>query len=463
MSKSIDTVLAYLEQHAQQHVEQLCAFLRIPSVSALSSHAGDTRRAAELLVTELGELGLQVELIETDGHPLVYAEGEQRPGRPTLLFYGHYDVQPTDPLDEWVSPPFEPRIVDDVVYARGASDDKGQLYCHVKALEAYARTGAEVPVNVKMIIEGEEECGGHAVYAFTEANRDKLACDAVVVSDTSLYNEQTPAICYSLRGLTYMEIHVHGPSADLHSGCWGGVVHNPANVLASVVASLTDEQGRVQVPGFYGDVLDLDAEERAAFASLGFGDDILLRDTGAPAAFGEAGYTSLERMWARPTCDVNGMVSGYTGEGAKTIIPASASAKVSMRLVPNQDPEAIAKAFSEHVRAVAPAGVRVEVETLHTAKPVLVPRDSAMMQAGLKAMEGGFGAKPVFIREGGSIPIVGTFQSALGAPVLLMGYGLPNDNIHSPNEKFHLANFRQGIRTTALLLQEAARVGDGSD
>ena len=458
MSKSVDDVLRYLDEHGEEHVEQLCAFLRIPSISAQSDHNDDTRRAARFVADELGALDLQVELIETDGQPLVYAQGEQLAGRPTLLFYGHYDVQPVDPLAEWTSPPFEPRISDGIIYARGASDDKGQLYCHVKALEAYLRTGAEIPVNVKLIIEGEEECGGHAVYAFTEANPGKLACDAVVVSDTSLYDEHTPAICYSLRGLTYMEIRVHGPSADLHSGSWGGGVQNPGNALAAIVASLKDEQGRVRVPGFYDDVLDLDAEERAAFASLGFSDDVLLRDTGSPAAFGEADYTTLERMWARPTCDVNGMVSGYTGQGAKTIIPASATAKVSMRLVPNQDPEGIAEAFAAHVRAVAPKGVRVEVEALHTAGPVLVPRDSAMMQAGLRAMEQGFGARPVFIREGGSIPIVGTFQSALRAPVLLLGYGLPNDNIHSPNEKFHLVNFHNGIRTTVFLLQEAARV-----
>ena len=415
------------------------------------------RRAATFVADELNELGLTVEVIETDGHPLVYAETEQRPNRRTLLFYGHYDVQPVDPLDLWDHPPFEPVIRDDVVYARGACDDKGQVYAHIKALEAYIATGEELPVNVKLIIEGEEECGGHGIYRYTEENPDKLACDAIVVSDTALYNESTPGICYSLKGLAYMEIRLTGPAMDLHSGSFGGTVQNPGNALAEIVAQLKDKDGRCLIPGFYDDVLDLDAEERASFAELGYTDEILRQETGAPGAFGEAGFTTLERMWARPTCDVNGLRSGYGGEGAKTIIPATAMAKVSMRLVPNQDPEKIARAFAAYVKEIAPPGVRVEVIDHHGAKPVLVPRKSDMMQAGMRALEQGFGAKPVFIREGGSIPIVGTLQEYLKAPVLLLGYGLSTDNIHSPNEKFHLNNFRRGIRTSAILLAEAAR------
>jgi len=455
---SIDKVLTHLQQNENRHVEQLCDWLRIPSISSLKDHRPDTVRAARFIADELEGLGLEVEIIEPDdGNPLVYAESEQRPDRRTLLFYGHYDVQPVDPVDLWDSPPFEPVVKDGKIFARGSSDDKGQLYCHVKALEAYVKEGVDLPVNVKFIIEGEEECGGHTIYEYTETHPDKLACDAVVISDTSLYNESTPGICYSLRGLTYMEIRLQGPGMDLHSGSYGGVTQNPGNAIAEIVAGLKDAEGRCLVPGFYDDVLELEAEEREAFARLDYSDAVLKEETGAPAPFGEAGYTNLERMWARPTCDVNGLISGYTGEGAKTIIPAEAAAKISMRLVPNQDPEKIAAAFKSYVESICPAGVALEVENLHNAEPVLVPRDSELMQAGMRALEQGFEAQPVFSREGGSIPIVGTFQSALKVPVLLLGYGLPTDNIHSPNEKFHLRNFRCGTRTTALLLQEAAK------
>ena len=453
---SLDQVLAYLQAHRQTHVDQLCDLLRIPSISSQSEHAGDVRRAAEFCAAELRGLGLAVEIVEGDGHPLVYACTSPRPGRPTLLLYGHYDVQPVDPLDLWETPPFEPRIEDGILYARGSTDDKGQFYAHVKALEAYVRTGTELPVNLKFLLEGEEECGGHHVYRYTEANAAKLACDAVVISDTALYNETTPGICYSLKGLAYMEIRVTGPARDLHSGSYGGTVRNPANALAQIIAALTDAEGRCTVPGFYDDVLELDGDERRAFASLGYTDALLCEETGAPAASGEKGYTTLERMWARPTCDVNGIVSGYGGQGAKTIIPARAMAKVSMRLVPNQDPPKIAAAFADWGRRLAPAGVTVEVENLHNANPVLVPRDSPMMQAGIRALREGFGAEPVFIREGGSIPIVGTFQDCLKAPVLLLGYGLSTDNAHSPNEKFHRENFWRGARTSALLFREAA-------
>jgi acetylornithine deacetylase/succinyl-diaminopimelate desuccinylase-like protein len=453
---ALDAVLAYLQAHQQKHVDQLCDLLRIPSISSQSDHAPDIRRAAEFCASELRELGLEVEIVEGDGHPLVFARTKPLPDRPTLLLYGHYDVQPVDPLDLWQTPPFEPRIENGIIYARGSTDDKGQFYAHFKALEAYVRTGTELPVNLKFIIEGEEECGGHHIYRYTEANAAKLACDAVIISDTALYNETTPGICYSLKGLAYMEIRVKGPSRDLHSGSYGGTVQNPANALAQIIAGLKDAHGRCTVPGFYDAVLDLDAEERRSFASLGYTDDVLRDETGAPGPAGEEGYTTLERMWARPTCDVNGITSGYGGQGAKTIIPAHAMAKVSMRLVPNQDPPKIAAAFADWVRQLAPPGVTVEVENLHNANPVLVPRDSPMMQAGIRALEAGFGAQPVFIREGGSIPIVGTFQACLKAPVLLLGYGLSTDNAHSPNEKFHLENYWRGARTSALLFVEAA-------
>jgi acetylornithine deacetylase/succinyl-diaminopimelate desuccinylase-like protein len=454
---SRETIFAHLDRNRDRHVAELCEFLRIPSISSQKDHRDDCRRAAEFVAQELRGLGLAVELIEGDGHPLVYAETEQRPDRRTLLIYGHYDVQPVDPLELWTRPPFEPVVEDGAIRARGASDDKGQLFAHLKALEAYLTEKVALPVNVKFVVEGEEEAGGHTIYEYVEGHPEKLACDAVIISDTNLYDATTPAITYSLKGLCFMEIRVQGPAKDLHSGSYGGTVQNPGNALCEIVARLKDADGRCLVPGFYDDVLDLDAVEREAFAALGFTDEILCRDTGAVAAFGEKGFTSLERMWARPTCDVNGLVSGYGGEGAKTIIPASALAKVSMRLVPNQKPERIAAAFEEHVLAVAPPGVKVEVLNLHNANPVLVSRDSAMMQAGMRALELGFAAKPVFIREGGSIPIVETFQASLEAPVLLLGFGLATDNIHSPNEMFRLSNYWNGIRTAAALLEEAAR------
>ncbi len=452
-----EKVLSYLDSHRQNHVEQLCEFLRIPSISSVSAHNEDTKRAASFVSNELKELGLEVEVIDLGGHPLVYAQTEIRPDRKTLLFYGHYDVQPVDPLELWENPPFEPTIKDGIIYARGSSDDKGQVYTHIKALEAYVRQGVELPVNVKFIIEGEEEAGGESIYKFTEANPEKLACDAVVVSDTTLYNETTPGICYSLKGLAYMEITVRGPGMDLHSGSYGGTVQNPGNALAEIISKLKDADGRCLVPGFYDDVLELDQEERDGFAELGYTDEILCDETGAQSAFGEKGFTTLERMWARPTCDVNGISCGYGGEGAKTIIPATGLAKVSMRLVPSQDPDKIAAAFAAYVKEIAPAGVEVEVSNHHNAAPVLVHRKSDMMTAGMNALEQGFGAKPVFIREGGSIPIVGTFQNCLKSPVLLLGYGLNTDNIHSPNEKFHLDNFYRGIRTSAILMEEASK------
>jgi acetylornithine deacetylase/succinyl-diaminopimelate desuccinylase-like protein len=455
---STDQVLAYLAQHQQRHLDQLSDWLRIESISSEKAHDADTRRAAVFIADELRELGLAVEEIP-GGQPLIYAESEQRPDRKTLLIYGHYDVQPVDPLDLWDSPPFEPVIRDGVLYARGASDDKGQLYCHVKAVEAYLEQGLDLPVNVKFIIEGEEECGGHSIYEYTEQNPEKLACDAVIISDTTQYNATTPAVCYSLKGLCYMEIRLTGPAMDLHSGSFGGTVQNPGNAIAEIIAKLKDEDGRCLVPGFYDQVLDVDQQEREAFASLGYTDEVLKEETGAPAAFGEKDYTTLERMWARPTCDVNGIASGYGGDGAKTIVPSKAMAKVSMRLVPDQDPDAIAAAFKRHVESICPPGVVCEVENLHNAAPVLVPRDSAMMQAGMRALKAGFGADPVFVREGGSIPIVGTFLSALKQPVLLLGFGLSTDNIHSPNEKFDLVNFEGGCRTSAVLMEEAANSG----
>ena len=453
---ALKEVLQYLDEHQEEHLGQLCRFLKIKSISTQKEFRGEIRRAVDFLAAELAGLGLHPEVIETEGHPLVYAQSEQRQGRPTLLFYGHYDVQPVDPVELWDSPPFEPLIKDGWIHARGASDDKGQMYSHIKAIEGFVRTGADLPVNIKLIFEGEEESGGQAIFAYTRKNAVKLACDMVVISDTHLYDEQTPAICTSLRGLCYMEVRVQGPAADLHSGIYGGAVQNPANALCRIISRLKDEQGRVLIPGFYDDVLAVGEEVRDEMRRLKHTDEALKNETGVGAVFGESGYTSLERMWVRPTCDVNGIWSGYTGQGAKTVIPAVAAAKVSMRLVSNQDPKKIASAFTAYVKDICPEGVSVEVRSLSGAAPVVLPRTSPLIRAGKTALEKGFGSEAVFMGDGGSIPIVGAFQEYLQVPVLLLGYGLLVDNIHSPNERFKIAHYYKGIRTTALLLEEVA-------
>ncbi len=453
---TLQHVLRYLDDHRDDHLRQLCDFLQIPSISTQPEFAGDIRRAVDFLTTELKALGLLTEVIATEGNPLVYAQSKQQQGLPTLLFYGHYDVQPVDPLDLWESPPFEPTIRNGWIYARGSSDDKGQMYSHIKAIEAFIRTGSELPVNVKLILEGEEECGGKSIFSYTRENPGKLACDMVVISDTHFYDERTPAICTSLRGLCYMEIRLRGPAVDLHSGIYGGAVRNPANALCRIIAGLQDEKGRILIPGFYDDVIPMGEDVRAEFRRLGHSDDMIKAETGVTEVFGESGYSSLERMWIRPTCDVNGIWSGYTGQGSKTVIPASAAAKVSMRLVPGQDPEKITAAFTAYVKDTCPAGVDVEVSCLGGGKPVLLPRDSALILAGKKALEEGFGQRAVFMGDGGSIPIVGTFQDVLQSPVLLLGYGLLTDNIHSPNERFKVEHFHGGIRTSALLLNQVA-------
>ena len=459
---ALGNVIHYLEEHKDAHLQQLCAFLRIPSISTQPDQKNHILEAVDFLTAELRTLDLQPEVIETQGHPLIYAQSRQRPGLPTLLFYGHYDVQPVDPIELWDSPPFEPRIKDGWIYARGASDDKGQMYSHIKAFEGFFRTGTDLPVNIKCIFEGEEESGGRSIYTYTRDNPEKLACDMVVISDTHLYDEETPAICTSLRGLVYLEIKVKGPAIDLHSGIFGGAVRNPADALCRIISRLKDEDGRIQIPGFYNDVREASDEVRQEMNRLNHSDERVMEETGVHAVFGESGFSSLERMWIRPTCDVNGIWSGYTGQGAKTVIPAVATAKVSMRLVPDQDPEAVKSAFIAYVKDICPTGVSVEVEDFGCAKPVLLPRDSALIRAGKTALEKGFGKKAIFMGDGGSIPIVETFQDSLRAPVLLLGYGLPIDNIHSPNERFRLNHYYQGIQTTALLLAEVAGLNDGT-
>jgi acetylornithine deacetylase/succinyl-diaminopimelate desuccinylase-like protein len=455
-------VLARIEAEKETYLEELKDYIRIPSISTDPDHRDDVRRAAEFLRGKMAEAGLTAELIETAGHPLVYGEWSGAPeGAPTVLFYGHYDVQPVDPVELWRHPPFEPTVEGDKLVARGATDDKGQSYTHVKAVQAMLAERGTLPVNVKFLVEGEEEAGGEAIEKFVrEDGGQRLASDCVVVSDTSLYAPGQPSLIYGLKGLSYMEIKVTGPNRDLHSGTFGGAVTNPLNALGQIVAQLRDPvSGRILIPGFYDDVRPLADWERAEWGKLPFDEPAYQQELGVDALFGEEGYTTRERTWGRPTCDVNGIFGGYMGKGAKTVLPSWGGAKVSMRLVPDQDPKKVAKLFEDYVRSIAPPGVEVEVTYLHGADPVVVEAEGPIVDAALAAMEDVWGARPVRIREGGSIPIVSTFAQVLHAPVLLLGFGLADDGLHSPNEKFNISHFYNGIRSVARLLDRLGEVG----
>lgn len=448
------TILTKIDANRNRYVEELLGFLRIPSVSTISRHASDVRRAADWVFNHLKRLGFQTRIFETQGHPIVYAHRCELPGRPTLLIYGHYDVQPPDPLDEWISPPFSPTLRDGYVYARGASDDKGQFFTYLKALEA-ALTEGELPINVKVLIEGEEEIGSPNLGPFLKNRQEMLKAEAVAISDGSQFRKGIPAITYGLRGLSYMQLDVQGPRFDLHSGSLGGLVSNPVQVLASILAQLKNPDGTVAIPGFYDDVMEMEQWERDEMASLDFDEGKLKEYLGVEELFGESGYTPMERKSARPTMDINGIWGGFAGEGAKTIIPAKAGAKVSMRLVPNQQPSVINRHFTEFIRSLIPPGIRLEIKELHGAEPVLISRDQKIVRSAEAAIEIGFGRAPVFIREGGSIPIVNLLKEILGSDsILLMGWGSPDDGTHSPNERFFLDDFHRGIRSAAALLYE---------
>ena len=457
MTDSAD-VLARIDREKQGYLEELIEYLRIPSISTDPQYRDDVLAAADFIAGKLEEAGVEAEILATEGYPLVYGEwtgaGDDRP---TILFYGHYDVQPPDPLEEWRNPPFEPTVEGDKLVARGATDDKGQSFTHVKAVAAMLAERGRLPVNVKFLIEGEEESGGESIEKFVREDAgDRLAADAVVVSDTSMYGPGQPSLLYGLKGLCYMEIRVTGPARDLHSGTYGGGVMNPANALAAIVGSLVDaDTGRVEIPGFYDDVLPLADWERQEFGKLPFDPDAWRRELRVEEDFGESGYSILERLWARPTCDVNGIWGGYQGEGAKTVIPAKAGAKVSMRLVPDQKPAKIAELFAAHVRRVAPPGVSVDVVDVHGAEPVLIATEGPIAEAAMAAQEDVWGRPPVRVREGGSIPVVATFAEVLEAPVLLVGFGLNDDALHSPNEKFNISHFYNGVRTIVRLLDRA--------
>lgn len=440
----------YIDQHKEKFLDELFEFLRIPSISTDSSKKNDIRSAANFLIGQLESLNLdRVELYETPGNPIVYAEHCPHDDQPTVLVYGHYDVQPSDPDELWDTPPFEPTVKNGDVYARGASDDKGQSYTHVKAIESFVKSGTPIPVNVKFILEGEEEIGSPNLVPFIENHADMLTCDMVLISDTSMFGKDQPSITYGLRGLAYMEVEVIGPNRDLHSGVYGGAVENPINVLCEIIGNLKDEDGIIQIPGFYDKVVPLTEEERIAAAALPFDEKAYKESLDIEEVHGEKTYTTLERASARPTLDVNGIVGGYTGEGAKTVLPSKVHAKVSMRLVPDQHPKEIAKMFKEHVESLAPDTVRINVTEHHGGFASVTDLNFYGLKAGAKAFEEIYQKEVLFSREGGSIPIVADFKRVLGVESILMGFGITSDAIHSPNEKFSVKDFYRGIKTSA--------------
>ena len=453
--------IEYAQERRSAFVEELKGFLRIPSVSTKSEHRGDMLKAAGWLVEQMRGMGLEhVEILPTAGHPVVYADWLHAGAKPTVLIYGHYDVQPAEPLELWTTGAFDPTVRNGELYARGAVDDKGQVFMHLKALEAHLKTAGRLPINVRLLIEGEEEIGSPNLGAFILERKDMLQADVVVISDTAMIAKDAPGITVGLRGLVYFQIDVETAKSDLHSGGFGGAIENPAFALAQLLAKLKDRNGRITIPGFYDDVRRLPTEERRALARLPFSERKFQKDLGAPALFGEKGFTALERLWARPTLEINGLHSGFIGEGAKTVLPCRAMAKVSMRLVPNQDPNKIARLFVQHVKRLAPKTVRLKItEVSGRGTPGLGPTDHPSLKAVARAIQKGFGKKPVYTRTGGTIPVVATFVRLLKAPILLMGIGLPDENAHAPNEKLDLDNLHYGMLSAAHLFEELAETG----
>jgi acetylornithine deacetylase/succinyl-diaminopimelate desuccinylase-like protein len=445
----------YYQQHQSKFVEGLSTFLRIPSISTLSEHKQDIRRAAEFVRDELLAAGMTAaELIEGKGNPLVYAEWTGAPGKPTILFYGHYDVQPPDPLDEWKSPPFEPQIRGNDIFARGSADDKGQVYIQIKAVEGLLKTTGKLPVNVKFLIEGEEECGGEHIEAYVRSKPPRLKSDAAVVCDTEMFAPDLPTICVGLRGIVYGELFVEGANHDLHSGMYGGAAPNPLQAIAEIICALKDRDGHIKIPGFSDRVVPPSPVEREAWARLPFNQkEFTEKEMGARELVGEPGVPVLDRLWARPTLEVHGIRGGFTGEGAKTVIPARAVAKISTRLVGDQRIDEAAQQIKAAIKAATPKGVTAEFKVLHAGAPSLTNPDNRFIHAAADAMKQVFGKETVYIRSGGSIPIVGVFDQYLGIPSVMMGFGLPDDNLHAPNEKFHLPNFFRGIESVARYLE----------
>ncbi len=456
------SALEFARSHQPRFLEELKSLLRIPSISTLPEHAGDVRRAAESLARELERIGLEhVRVIETSGHPLVYGDWLHAAGKPTCLTYGHYDVQPPDPLDEWVSPPFEPTERNGNLYARGAVDDKGQMYGHVKALESLFQSSVgRLPINVRVLIEGEEEVGGEGIAQFLREHPEQLKADFALVSDTSLFAPDLPTLCVGLRGMIYTELEAQGAKSDLHSGSYGGAAPNPFMALAQVIAKLKDEDGHILIPGFYDKVAKPSAAELKTWESLPFDDEeYRALEVGSRELTGEPAFSVLERTWARPTMDVHGMPGGFTGAGAKTVIPAKATAKISFRLVPDMEPKEVFGQYKAYVESLQPKGIELKVRLIHSGDPIVVQTDNRYIQAATRALRQVFGKETVFIRSGGSIPIVGDFERYLKIPTVLMGFGLPDDNLHAPNEKFHIADFYRGIESVICLFEELGRAG----
>ncbi len=453
------SLLDDLESSADRHLKELVEWLKIPSISSDSSRVDDVHLACKWLTDKLTAAGLEVELISTQGHPMVFAQTPPVENAPVVVVYGHYDVQPVEPLDQWVSEPFDPTVRDGNIYARGATDDKGQVLTHVQSVCDWLASGEALPLQIKFLIEGEEEVGSVNLERMMGDLRQRLACDCVVISDSSQYADGQPAITYGLRGIATYELQVDGPSQDLHSGSFGGAVMNPAIALCHLLSSMVDNEGRIQIDGYYDDVRDLSEDERAKWRQLPQDETKFAQAIGVDDLFGEKGYTADERRWARPTFDINGLTAGHQGEGVKTIIPATAKAKFSFRLVPDQDPDAITQALQQHLANHAPTGIRWTLTPDHAAPGMLADQNSKFVHAASKAIDAAFGTAPVLIREGGSIPIVTRFQEVLQCDCLLLGWGLSDDNTHSPNEKFRIADYHRGIRASAILWDEIGKLG----
>lgn len=460
MTQSSEKARKYSRDHAERFRHELLEFLRIPSLSGDPAHTDDVKRAAEWLAANLHAMGLKsAKVMPTAGHPVVYGEWTGAgPDKPTVLVYGHYDVVPAVMEDGWDTPPFEPVEKDGKIYARGATDDKGQLFIHVKALESYLEANGGAPVNVKLLIEGEEEVSSPNLAPFIQKNLDMLKADVCVISDSAMRRIKEPAVTHSLRGMTYIQLEVQGPKDDLHSGFWGGAAHNPALALVEIISKLYNPDNTIAVPGFYDDVVALTKEERAMIAKTALTDEQFKESTGVPAVWGDKNYTIRERVSARPTLDINGLWSGYSGPGPKTIIPAKAGAKLSSRLVGNQDPDKIYKLLKQYIESIAPPTVKVKVSLVTKGKPALIPFDLPEMQAASRAYEKGWGHKPVFTRGGGSIPIVADIASMMKIPVVMMGYGLDSDGLHAANEHYTIEMFHRGIETAIVYLEELAQM-----
>jgi len=455
----MNNVVNYINDNKQRYIDELVELLKIPSISTFEKNKEDMVNCANFLKRKLEEVGAEkTEVFPTAGHPIVFGEIMQAPGKPTILVYGHYDVQPVDPLDLWETPPFEPTIKGDEIYGRGTTDDKGQLYAHIKAIEAMKNCGVPLPVNVKFLFEGEEEIGSTNLDPFIKQNKELLKCDYVVISDSPMFGLNTPSICYSLRGLSYIEVHVTGPKGDLHSGTYGGSVHNPIQALAEIISKLHNKDGKVTIKGFYDDVKKLTPVERAAFKKLPHNDKKYAKELGVAQLYGEKGYSTLERVGARPTLECNGIWGGFIEPGHKTVLPSQAHAKISMRLVANQDPLKIFKLTEKYIKSIAPKTCKVEVKYLHGGYPAMTPLDSKGVMAASNAYAKSFGKKPLYTREGGSIPIVATFQKELKAPAVLMGFGMPNENAHAPNERFSLIHYQKGIITSVYFMDEISKM-----